>query len=60
MIREGVLVLEKECWVVQQDYFIEGRPSAASDLILGRPSNGWIEWKNAQGQTLDECYRQPK
>lgn len=60
MIREGVLVLEKECWVVQQDYFIKGRPSAASDLILGRPSNGWTEWKNAQGQTLDEIYRKTK
>lgn len=60
MIENHLLILENECWVLQQDYFISGRPSAASDLILGRPSNGWIEWKNAQGQTLDEIYRKTK
>lgn len=33
-------------------------PSKASDYVLGRPSNGWTEWKNKEGKTLDEVYRQ--
>lgn len=32
-------------------------PSAASALVLGRSSNGWIEWKNASGVTLDALER---
>ncbi|WP_201528312.1 GIY-YIG nuclease family protein [Psychrobacter frigidicola] len=32
-------------------------PSGASQLVAGRSTNGWIEWKNADGQTLDSIYR---
>ena len=32
-------------------------PSGASALVAGRSTNGWIEWKNAAGQTLDSVYR---
>lgn len=32
-------------------------PSGASQLVAGRSTNGWIEWKNAAGQTLDSIYR---
>lgn len=32
-------------------------PSAASSVILGRSSNGWTEWKNKEGKTLDEIKR---
>ncbi len=32
-------------------------PSGASALVSGRSTNGWIEWKNAAGQTLDSIYR---
>ena len=34
-------------------------PSSASIFCLGRHSNGWDEWKNKDGKTLDEIYRQP-
>lgn len=33
-------------------------PSGASDFILGGSTNGWMEWKNKEGKTLDELYRQ--
>lgn len=33
------------------------RPSFLSNLILGRNSNGWTEWKNINGKTLDEILR---
>ena len=32
-------------------------PSGASDFVLGVSTNGWIEWKNKNGKTLDEIYR---
>lgn len=32
-------------------------PSGASSFVLGGSTNGWIEWKNKDGQTLDELYR---
>ena len=32
-------------------------PSAASNFCMGRSSNGWIEWKDQDGQTLDSVYR---
>lgn len=33
------------------------QPSTASQVVLGRPSNGWLEWKTAEGETLDQLYR---
>ena len=32
-------------------------PSAAAATTLGRPANGWTEWKDEQGNTLDENLR---
>ncbi len=28
-------------------------PSGASDFVLGGSTNGWIEWRNANGESLD-------
>lgn len=32
-------------------------PSGASDFVLGGSTNGWMEWKNKNGKTLDDIYR---
>lgn len=32
-------------------------PSGASDFVLGGSTNGWTEWKNKDGKTLDKIYR---
>ena len=32
-------------------------PSGASDFILGGSTNGWTEWKNKDGKTLDDLFR---
>lgn len=34
-----------------------GTPSGASDFVLGGSTNGWTEWKDANGKTLDQVYR---
>ena len=32
-------------------------PSSAATFVLGRSSNGWSDWKDKDGQTLDSVYR---
>lgn len=32
-------------------------PSAAAVFVLGGSQNGWTEWVNDAGQTLDSVYR---
>lgn len=32
-------------------------PSGASGIILGRPSNGWDDWKDADGNKLGEIIK---
>lgn len=44
---------------LNQDYVCSS-VSYAALWVIGRSSNGWVEWKNAQGQTLDEIYRKTK
>ena len=32
-------------------------PSSAGQFVLGGSINGWVEWKDKDGKTLDELYR---
>jgi len=32
-------------------------PSSAGMFVLGGSINGWTEWKDKDGKTLDELYR---
>ena len=32
-------------------------PSSASMFVLGGSTNGWVEWKDKDGKTLDEIFR---
>jgi len=45
--------------VLKKDYAFSS-PSAAADFLAGNSTNGWDYWKNEQGQSLDEVYRQKK
>ena len=42
--------------VLRADY-VASSPSIAGSLILGRNTNGWTKWKDANGKTLSEVYR---
>jgi hypothetical protein len=48
-IQDGQLVLESDK--------IFNSPSTAAMFCLGRSSNGWIEWTDKDGKTLDFIYR---
>ena len=56
LISDGILKESGEGYVVTKNYKCNS-PSLAAGLVLGRSSNGWTEWKNSEGKTLDEVYR---
>ena len=47
--KDGVLIFDED--------FVFGSPSAAAAAVLGRRANGWTEWKNSEGKTIDQIYR---
>jgi len=55
----GILKQNGNLYVFSEDYLFKS-PSSASDTILGRSTNGWMEWKDKDGKTLDEKYRKTK
>lgn len=55
---EGVLVAQGNSLAFTRDHLFSS-PSMAAMALMGRSANGWTEWKNTQGQTLDEVKRQP-
>lgn len=57
LIASGVLRVEGDKVVAQKDHLF-GSPSMAAMSLMGRTANGWLEWKDAQGRTLDELKRQ--
>ena len=57
LIDSGDLVLDNGTYRLGRDVLFRS-PSGASDVVLGRSSNGWIEWRDSAGRTLDELKRQ--
>lgn len=39
-------------YITQEDISFMA-PSAASDFVIGGPSNGWVNWKNKDGDSID-------
>jgi hypothetical protein len=54
---DGTVALEGGLLVFTRDHLFSS-PSMAAMAVMGRSANGWVEWKTAQGQTLDEVKRQ--
>jgi hypothetical protein len=52
----GVLKQDGNYLVFQSDYIFDS-PSAAAGAVFGSHANGWTEWKNKDGKTLDELKR---
>lgn len=53
LLANGVLVVDGTMLRLTQDYTFSS-PSMASSIVLGRTSNGRIEWKTTTGLTLKE------
>jgi len=43
--------------IFEEDYTFK-TPSGAAMMLIGGPANGWTEWKDEAGRTLDEMKRQ--
>lgn len=55
-LKNGDIVFENGIYILKKSMGFSS-PSAASCFVLGGSTNGWIEWKNQDGKTLDEIYR---
>ncbi len=56
LLQNNILVIVKDVYSFEEDYIFPS-PSQASDVVLGRSSNGWDMWKYENGKTLDEVMR---
>ncbi|WP_054951643.1 GIY-YIG nuclease family protein [Numidum massiliense] len=57
LLDNGTLVADGNGVVTFTGDYIFSSPSAAAAAVLGRTNNGWMEWKDASGQTLDQRKR---
>jgi len=57
LIGNGVLERDGDHFRFAQD-FVFSAPSTAAAVVLGRSSNGRVEWKDARGRTLKELQAQ--
>lgn len=57
LIAQGIVTIQGNQLRFESDHVFKS-PSAASVFLLGRPSNGWTEWVDAQGRSLDAMERQ--
>lgn len=57
LINNGILKAENGVLIFTENYTFNS-PSTAASVVLGRSANGWIEWKDKNGRTLTDKYRQ--
>jgi hypothetical protein len=55
-IAEAATSVNETTVVLHKDLTFKS-PSAASSFCRGNASNGWVDWVNEKGQSLDEVYR---
>jgi hypothetical protein len=56
LVESGVMVENGDAVEFPKDHLF-GSPSMAATALLGRTANGWTEWTNAAGDTLDKIKR---
>lgn len=56
LLEKGVLINKGHTLEFTKDFTFPS-PSAAANIVLGRRANGWTEWKNENGVTLDVLVR---
>ncbi|HVY01560.1 MAG TPA: GIY-YIG nuclease family protein [Candidatus Nanoarchaeia archaeon] len=56
LIEEKILEKKGNLFIFSKAYEFRS-PSAAAAVVLARGANGWTEWKNKEGKTIDEIKR---
>ena len=59
LVENGVFKVQGETYVFTQDY-VFASPSTAAGVVLGRNSNGRLEWKSKDGKTLKDLQEDPQ
>lgn len=57
LLEDGILGKDDSNRIIFLKDYPFNSPSAASSFINQSPSNGWTDWKNKNGKTLDELKR---
>lgn len=57
LFESGVLMVIGDEAVFSKDHLF-GSPSMAALALMGRHTNGWVDWRSKDGKTLDELKRQ--
>lgn len=57
LIKSCTLRIDGDQLILEKDYLFNS-PSTAAAFMVGKACNGWVDWKDAQGRTLDELERQ--
>ena len=57
LLDNGNIVLSDDGKYRLQTTLVFNSPSGASDFVIGGSTNGWAEWKDKDGKTLNEIYR---
>lgn len=57
LIEDGTLIFEGDVLKFTVNHIFNS-PSAAAGTVLARRANGWTEWKDNEGNTLDSIKRQ--
>jgi hypothetical protein len=57
LVKDGVMAPQDGLYVFTRNHLFPS-PSQAAMALMGRSANGWVEWKAANGKTLDELKRQ--
>lgn len=55
-LENGNIVKKDEKYILTMSMTFKS-PSTASMFVIGGSTNGWTEWKDKDGRTLDEIYR---
>ena len=56
LLADGVLVEDGAQLIFTKDHLFRS-PSRAAAVVLGRTSNGWLDWKHEDGRTLSQVKR---
>lgn len=57
LVESSVMTERDGHYLFEKDHLFTS-PSAAAFVVIGRSSNGWLEWKTKDGRTLDVVKRQ--
>jgi predicted GIY-YIG superfamily endonuclease len=58
LLESGVMRPEGDASLIFERDHLFRSPSMAALSLMGRSANGWVEWKNKEGKTLDAIKRQ--